>query len=106
MSKEGHSIGEVAKILGVESHTVRFWSKELPQQISPKIGAGGRRYFTESDIERLRTIKELIHEKGYRLSMVKKNGVEKQIQSNSDNSEILCIILNIEKQVSLLMQEL
>lgn len=106
MSKEGHSIGEVAKILGVESHTVRFWSKELPQQISPKIGAGGRRYFTESDIERLRTIKELIHEKGYRLSMVKKYGVEKQTQDNFDSSEILCIILNIEKQVSLLMQEL
>jgi DNA-binding transcriptional MerR regulator len=104
MSKEGHSIGEVAKILGVESHTVRFWSKELPQQISPKIGAGGRRYFTESDIERLRTIKELIHEKGYRLSMVKKYGFE--TQNNFDSSEILCIILNIEKQVSLLMQEL
>lgn len=67
-----YSIGEVAKITGIETHTVRFWSMELESKIKPIIGKGSRRYYTESDIKTFLEVKDLIHSKGYTISMLKK----------------------------------
>ena len=71
-----YSIGQVAKIIAVESHTVRFWTNELSQYIIPEIGAGNRRYFNENHVEILKTVADLINNKGYTLSIVKKNGIK------------------------------
>jgi len=71
MSKQ-YSIGEVAKITGIEGHTIRFWSTELSHKIKPTIGKGNRRYYTDSDITLLKEIKDLIHSKGYTIAMLKK----------------------------------
>lgn len=70
--KGRHSIGEVARIVGVESHTIRFWSMEMGEKIKPVIGKGGRRYYDDSDIKVLNEIKDLIYKKGYTIGMIKK----------------------------------
>ena len=75
-SSSKYSIGQVAKIIGVESHTVRFWTNELSQYIVPEIGAGDRRYFNEEHLEILKSVADLINNKGYTLSIVKKNGIK------------------------------
>ena len=75
-SSPRYSIGQVAKIIGVESHTVRFWTNELSHYIVPEIGAGDRRYFNEEHLEILKCVADLINNKGYTLSIVKKNGIK------------------------------
>ena len=67
-----YSIGEVAKITGIEGHTIRFWSSEMSHKIQPIIGKGARRYYTDSDISFFNQMKELIHNQGYTISMLKK----------------------------------
>ena len=67
-----YSIGELAKITGIEGHTIRFWSSEMSNKIQPSIGKGKRRYYTEKDIKTFQEIKDLIHNKGYTISMLKK----------------------------------
>ncbi len=58
------SIGEVAKLIDIEVHTIRYWHGRFPQ-LKPMTRSGGRRFFRPEDIEVLRQIKELIYEQGY-----------------------------------------
>ncbi len=106
MAKQGYSIGEVASMIGVETHTVRFWSNELQALFSPKIGAGGRRYYTQEDITRFKKVKELVHEKGYRLGFIRKNGLGGEIKPMKDFSSLAGIITNIERQIDNLMKQM
>ncbi|WP_419805351.1 MerR family transcriptional regulator [Terriglobus sp.] len=57
-------IGEVARLLGVETHTLRFWETEFPQL---KVGKGGtgQRLYRRRDVELVFEIKHLLYEHGY-----------------------------------------
>ena len=65
------SIGEVAKEVSVNTHTLRFWEKEF-RQINPKLLSGKRRYYTEKDVSLLKLIYELLKNQGYTISGAKK----------------------------------
>ena len=84
------SIGEVVKILGLQSkkkdqslptHTIRFWEKEF-KQIKPKILNGNRRYYDEKNIKLLKKIYFLLKEQGMTI-----NGVKK-VLNNSDSLKL------------------
>ena len=76
---EYKTIGEVAKILGVNSqkkkiiqtHTIRYWEKEF-KQIKPKILDGKRRYYDTKNIELLKKVYFLLKEQGMTINGVKK----------------------------------
>ena len=57
-------IGEVARLLGVETHTLRFWETEFPQL---KVGKGGtgQRLYRRRDVELVVEIKDLLYAQGY-----------------------------------------
>ena len=65
------TIGEVVAILKVEAHILRFWESNFTQ-IKPLKRKGGRRLYSEDDINILRTIKKLINNDGYTIKGVKK----------------------------------
>ena len=52
------TIGEITKELGLidkktghlQTHTLRYWEKQF-KQIRPSIRAGGRRYYSEKNID-------------------------------------------------------
>ncbi|MCL2566809.1 MAG: MerR family transcriptional regulator [Alphaproteobacteria bacterium] len=69
--KNSYSIGETAKILGIEQHVVRFWSNTFCDHIRPLRKAGDRRYYTKADIETLFKIKDMVYNQKYSLSGVK-----------------------------------
>jgi DNA-binding transcriptional MerR regulator len=110
-----YSIGQVAKIIGVESHTVRFWTNELSQYVVPEIGAGDRRYFNKEHLEILKCVADLINNKGYTLSIVKKNGIKNSYemgqeignsQTNFNSNAILKKIENIQSDVRKLISQI
>lgn len=53
-------IGEVARLLEVKPHVIRFWEKEF-KSLRPKKSATGQRIFNRRDVERLSTIKHLLY---------------------------------------------
>lgn len=65
------TVGEVAREISVNAHTLRFWEKQF-RQIRPTILSGQRRYYSEKDINVLRLIYELLKNQGYTISGAKK----------------------------------
>lgn len=77
-----YKIGEVASILGVKPHIVRYWAEEFPQ-IRLQKTKSGQRLFTRRDIDLLRAIERLVIGQEYtvsgaktRLQLLKDIGVE------------------------------
>lgn len=58
------TISEVADIVGVEQHVLRFWETKF-DMVTPVKRKNGRRYYRNEDVELLRNIKYLLHDKGY-----------------------------------------
>lgn len=68
---EYKTIGEVAQDLKVPPHVLRFWENEF-KQLKPNKRRGGRRFYSEDDIEVIETIRTLLHIKGYTIKGAKK----------------------------------
>ena len=73
------TIGEIAKELNLinknsgqlQTHTIRYWETQF-KEIKPTVGAGRRRYYSESDLKIITFIKFLLKDKGLTISGVKK----------------------------------
>ena len=65
------SIGEVAEILQVDTHVLRFWEGKF-KQIQPMKNASGRRLYRPDDIALIMGIKHLLHDKGMTIKGVQK----------------------------------
>jgi DNA-binding transcriptional MerR regulator len=76
------TIREVADLLDLPQHVLRFWETRFPQ-IRPLKRAGGRRYYRPDDIERLRLIKRLLYDEGYTIKGVQKLFKEQGVQALS-----------------------
>lgn len=58
-----YSVREVAEMMQLPEHTLRFWEKEFPA-LCPKKRTGGIRQYTKEDIELIRLIHHLVKEQG------------------------------------------
>ena len=63
-NKSFSTISKTAKIIGVQSHVLRFWEKKF-FSINPKKSLSGRRYYSSKDIQILLRIKKLLYEEGF-----------------------------------------
>ena len=60
MEKICYTIGEVARELGENTSTMRFWSDSFPKFIHPTRNAKGNRIYKAEDIETFRLIQFLL----------------------------------------------
>lgn len=58
------TIGEVARIVDVAPHVLRYWEKEFPQ-VRPIKRAGNRRSYRHVDVETLLEIRHLLYERRF-----------------------------------------
>lgn len=58
------TISEVAELLSVPQHVLRFWETRFTQ-IKPMKRAGGRRYYRPTDVDLVRGIRALLYGEGY-----------------------------------------
>lgn len=58
--KKYFKIGEVAHLVGVEPHVLRYWQTQFPQ-VRPHKSRSGHRLYRRKDVETLLAIKELLH---------------------------------------------
>lgn len=57
-------IGEVSRIVGVETYVLRYWETEFPQ-LSPKKSGSGHRMYRRKEVEQLLLIRELLYDRQY-----------------------------------------
>ena len=84
MDETHYSISEAGKLVGVESHVLRYWEDELQLEI-PRNGKS-HRYYTELHIRLFHKIKEL-KEKGYQLKAIEqvlKKMIDGEDEGNPD----------------------
>lgn len=85
------TISEASKELGVASSAIRFWEREF-KQIKP-FTIKGRRYYSPDTITILKTIKELLYEKGYTISGATKH-LAKYLSAEKNTSSKGAHLLN------------
>jgi DNA-binding transcriptional MerR regulator len=58
--KKYFKIGEVANLVGVEPHVLRYWQTQFPQ-VRPQKSRSGHRLYRRKDVETLLAVRELLH---------------------------------------------
>lgn len=64
-------IGEVAHLVGVEPHVLRYWEAEF-RSVRPQKSQRGQRVYSRRDVDHLRKIRELLYEQGFTIAGAKK----------------------------------
>ncbi|HXN30588.1 MAG TPA: MerR family transcriptional regulator [Polyangiaceae bacterium] len=70
-SKLYYRIGEVAELVGVEPHVLRYWEREF-RTIRPTKSAKGQRVYSRRDVESLVLVRGLLYEEGFTIAGAKK----------------------------------
>jgi DNA-binding transcriptional MerR regulator len=69
-------IGEVAGLVGVEPHVLRYWEREF-RSIRPTKSAKGQRVYSRRDVENLMRVRDLLYAEGFTIA-----GAKKKLQKN------------------------
>lgn len=64
-------IGEVADIVGVKPHALRYWETEF-SALRPKKTRGAHRQYSRKDVELAMLIRQLLHDEGYTIPGARK----------------------------------
>lgn len=64
-------IGEVAEIVGVEPHVLRYWETEF-RSIRPEKSRKGQRVYSRRDVDTLLKVKELLYGHRYTIAGAKR----------------------------------
>lgn len=70
-SKLFFRIGEVAGLVGVEPHVLRYWEREF-RTIRPTKSAKGQRVYSRRDVENLLRVRDLLYRDGFTIAGAKK----------------------------------
>ncbi len=96
-SEPRYVISIAARIVGVETHTLRYY--ERIGLVQPYRSKGNIRYYSEADVERLRHIKTLMEEMGINLA-----GVEVVMRMAERMAEMQRRIQEMEFEIEQLKQ--
>jgi DNA-binding transcriptional MerR regulator len=98
------SIGEVAKMLDVNTSLVRFWEKEF-EILKPKKNKKGNRQFTKEYVKNCHLIYHLVKEKGYTLNGAK-DVLKLDITELKNHKQILDKMVKIKSFLQKLKEQL
>jgi DNA-binding transcriptional MerR regulator len=70
-------IGEVAKLVGVQAHVLRYWQSEIPA-IRPSKSTSNQRRYRFKDVEIFREIRRLLYQERYTLAGARKRVLSRE----------------------------
>src|ERR1700722_5934434 len=84
-------IGEVAELVGVEPHVLRYWEREF-RSIRPTKSAKGQRVYSRRDVENLMRVRDLLYADGFTIAGGKKKlqrpGTEPEVELDAATAEM------------------
>ena len=93
--KHYYTIGEVAKLFGVRSSNIRYWTNEFGLKL--RTTRKGDRLYTPADIEQLRGIYHLLRERGFTIAGAKARLAEEA--ALSQRLELRDVLLRLRNQL-------
>ena len=99
-----YSIREVAGMLQLPEHTLRFWEKEFPA-LKPKKTGGGARQYTQKDVDLLRLIHHLVKEQGLTIKAARER-LKTSRQQVVNRQEIVARLRDIRAELILMKEKL
>lgn len=107
-----YRIGEVAGIVGVEPHVLRYWETEF-RSVRPQKSAKGQRVYSRRDVETLLKVKELLYAHRFTIAgarrKLREGGVEppeQQVGTSEDAERLRETLLEIRGEVASFLEEL
>ena len=104
IEKRYYTIGEVSRILGVNTSLVRFWEKEF-DVINPKKNKKGNRLFDNQDLDNLRLIYHLVKERGFTLKGARAKLKENR-EDTAKNAEVVQRLKTIRQALAEIKKQL
>ncbi|WP_288749983.1 MerR family transcriptional regulator [uncultured Treponema sp.] len=85
MSEKEYSVSEAVRLIGVESHVLRYWEETVPG-FAPRKDYSGRRIYSQRDVEIVLRLKYLIYVKKFTIEGAKNQIIEdaENVQNNPD----------------------
>ena len=77
-----YKIGEVSRIVEVESYVLRYWETEFPF-LDPRKSKSGQRIYTKKDVDVVLLIKKLLYEDKYTI-----DGVRRKLGGSAGVAEV------------------
>ena|SRR5688572_20084045 len=77
-----YRIGEVAEIVGVQPHVLRYWETEF-RSIRPQKSTKGQRVYSRRDVEKLLRVKDLLRNQGFTIA-----GARKKLHDPADEPRV------------------
>jgi DNA-binding transcriptional MerR regulator len=81
-AKPFFKIGEVAKLVGVKPHVLRYWESEFPS-LRPKKNPSGQRIYARADIETIVEIQNLLYNERYTILGAKRMLARQQAETSA-----------------------
>src|SRR5208283_6173748 len=76
-----YKIGEVSRVVGVESYVLRYWETEF-SFLNPRKSKSGQRIYAKNDVDLILKIKHLLYEEKYTI-----DGVRLRLGSNAEQQD-------------------
>ena len=95
-------IGEVASIVGVKPHVLRYWESEFAT-LKPVKSRANQRLYRREDIEQALLIKQLLYQQGFTVSGARKKlkeegrGVSPEVSTSSQEEVLDLVIQRLER---------
>ncbi|WP_288516934.1 MerR family transcriptional regulator [uncultured Treponema sp.] len=93
-----YSIGEAEELTGIKSHILRYWEEVIPG-FAPKKDLGGRRIYTERDIDLILRLKYLINERKFTIEGAR-DEILRETMDYDSKAEVLDSIRQIRSELS------
>ena len=93
-----YSIGEAEELTGKKSHILRYWEEVIPG-FAPKKDLGGRRIYTERDIDLILRLKYLINERKFTIEGAR-DEILRETMNYDSKAEVLDSIRQIRSELS------
>jgi DNA-binding transcriptional MerR regulator len=100
-----YSISEVAKILDENQSTLRFWEKEFGFPM-PRTNKKGTRFYTEKDIEEIRTIQYLLRKQQLTISGAKEKLKSSKKDDTARNAKVVGKLEDIKQKLTTIQKYL
>lgn len=94
-------IGDVAEIIKLPIHTLRYWESMFRDMVSPCRSKGGQRRYSEKDIEKILEIKRLLKKEGYSIA-----GAKRILKNGERNDGLISPYRRLENNWSRIAQEI
>jgi len=98
-------IGEVAEIVGVEPHVLRYWETEF-RSIRPEKSRKGQRVYSRRDVDTLLKVKELLYGHRYTIAGAKRKLRGGGVEPIDESDPTLREVKRLREMLTTIRQEL